>query len=75
MNRLLIATATLLTAGVLSASAQTTSGSAGSPTVPNSGAGVQGMPGNKSGPTVRSGSNTSNQQPGSTGQDLSLIHI
>ena len=73
MNNLLVAIAALLTAGVLSASAQTTSGSAGSPTGPNSGAGVQGMPGNKSGPAVRSGSNTSNQQTGSTGQDASKV--
>jgi hypothetical protein len=73
MNRLLIALAALLTAGVLSAAAQSTSGPAGSPTAPNSGAGVQGMPGNKSGPAVRSDGSTGNQQTGSAGQDASKI--
>lgn len=73
MNKLLVAIAALLMAGLASGSAQTTSGSAGSPTGPNSGAGVQGMPGNKSGPAVRSGSNTSNPQTGSAGQDASKV--
>jgi hypothetical protein len=68
MNRLLVVAAALVMAGT--ASAQTTPGSAGSS---NSGAGVQGMPGNKSGPAVRSGSSTSTQQTGSAGQDASKI--
>jgi hypothetical protein len=71
MNRLLVATAALVMAGT--ASAQTTSGSTGSTNAPNPGAGVQGMPGSKSGPAVRSGSSTSNQQTGSAGQDASKI--
>lgn len=73
MKKLLVATAALLAAGILSAHAQTTSGSSGSATGPNSGAGVQGMPGNKNGPAVRSGGSSSNQQTGAAGQDASKI--
>ena len=74
MDKILV-TIALLTAGIVSTSAQTTSGSAGTaaPTAPNSGAGVQGMPGNKSGPAVRSGNSTSNQPTGAATQDASKI--
>ena len=72
MKKLLVATAALLRR-ILSAHAQTTSGSSGSATGPNSGAGVQGMPGNKNGPAVRSGGSSSNQQTGAAGQDASKI--
>src|SRR5690242_7499569 len=73
MNKLLVTIAAVLVGGVLSAAAQTTSGSAGSPTATNSGAGVQGMPGNKSGPAARPGTSGGNQQPGSAVQDTSKI--
>ena len=50
--------------GVPAAIAQTTG-------TPNSGAGVQGMPGNKSGPATNGKSST--EQSGGTGQDQSKV--
>ena len=75
MDKLLVTVAALLTAGVLSASAQTSPGSTGTsaPTSPNSGAGVQGMPGGKSGPAIRSGDRDNGHQQGGTSQDASKI--
>jgi hypothetical protein len=69
VNKGLIAIALLV---ALPAYAQNSSGSAPTPTAPNSGAGVQGMPGNKSGPAARSDRNT-NQPTGTAGQDASKV--
>jgi curli biogenesis system outer membrane secretion channel CsgG len=62
----------LLLAGALPVYAQSSSGSTPAPTAPNSGAGVQGMPGNKSGPAVRTDRST-NQPTGTAGQDASKV--
>jgi hypothetical protein len=78
MQRICLMAAALLLV-VTPAVAQSTSGSTGTPTpsAPNSGAGVQGVPGNKSGPARRAGdSTTTTDQRGSatsSQQDASKI--
>jgi hypothetical protein len=73
MNKVLIAIALLMSA-TLPSYGQNTSGSTPTPTAPNSGAGVQGMPGSKSGPAANSAGGTTTPQPSSTGgQDPSKV--
>ena len=62
----------LLMSAALPAYAQNNSGSTPAQTAPNSGAGVQGIPGSKSGPAVRSDRST-NQPTGTAGQDASKV--
>jgi hypothetical protein len=73
MAKLSLINAAVLAMWVVSASAQSTGPSA--PATPNSGAGVQGMPGNKSGPTVRPNTpgNPTAGQSGTTTQDASKV--
>ena len=73
MTKLSLINVGVLVVWALSASAQSTGPS--TPATPNSGAGVQGMPGNKSGPTVRprTSSNTAPGQGGTTQQDASKV--
>lgn len=68
----LIAVALLLAAS-LPAYAQSNTSPNLTPTTPNSGAGVQGMPGSKSGPTVRSDQSTAPSQTGTAGQDAAKV--